>query len=91
MIELPDHPPHGTGRTAQLYEEVRSVAEEPRKMTREEALSIVLDAAGYWADELVEWIAPASDQFDDAESAEAERSQADDIWEAIAMLRGRDA
>lgn len=57
-------------------------------MTRDEALELVLDAADNWATELVEWIAPASDQFDDEESAENERTQADDIWDAIALLRG---
>ena len=57
-------------------------------MTRAEALRLVLDAADNWASELVEWIAPASDQFDDEESAEAERTQADDIWDAIELLRG---
>jgi len=56
-------------------------------MTHDEALTLVLDAADSWATELVEWIAPASDQFDDEESAESERSQADDIWEAIELLR----
>lgn len=56
-------------------------------MTREEALELVLDAADSWATELVEWIAPASDQFDDEESAAAERSQADEIWDAINLLR----
>jgi hypothetical protein len=57
-------------------------------MTHDEALELVLDAADNWATELVEWIAPASDQFDDEESAENERTQADDIWDAIALLRG---
>lgn len=56
-------------------------------MTRKEALDLVLSAADNWATELVEWIAPASDQFDDEESAEAERTQADDIWDAINLLR----
>ena len=56
-------------------------------MTEAEALEIVLSAADSWATELVEWIAPASDQFDDEESAEAERTQADDIWDAINLLR----
>ena len=56
-------------------------------MTRQEALTLVLDAAGNWADELVEWIAPASEQFDMEEDAEQERDLADDIWEAIELLR----
>lgn len=56
-------------------------------MTRQEALTLVLDAAGNWADELVEWIAPASDQFDMEEDAEQERDLADRIWEAIELLR----
>ena len=56
-------------------------------MTREEALKLVLDAADNWASELIEWIAPASDQFDMEEEAEQERNQADDIWEAIEILR----
>lgn len=50
------------------------------------ALQIVLDAAGYWRDELEEWIAPASDNFDDPESAACERSYADQIDEAIGVL-----
>ena len=56
-------------------------------MTRQEALTLVLDAAGNWADELTEWIAPASEQFDMEEDAEQERDLADDIWEAIELLR----
>ena len=59
-------------------------------MTRAEALELVLDAADNWATELIEWIAPASDQFDDEESAMNERTQADDIWEAIELLRQED-
>ena len=57
-------------------------------MTEAEALELVLGAADSWATELVEWIAPASDMFDDEESAESERTQADDIWDAITLLRG---
>lgn len=56
-------------------------------MTREEALELVLSAADNWASELVEWIAPASDQFDMDEEAEEERNLADEIWEAIELLR----
>lgn len=56
-------------------------------MTRAEALEIVLSAAGNWADELTEWIAPASEQFDMEEEAEQERDEADDIWDAINLLR----
>lgn len=56
-------------------------------MTRQEAMEIVLSAAGNWADELTEWIAPASDQFDMEEDAEQERDLADDILEAIELLR----
>lgn len=56
-------------------------------MTRDEALYLVLEAAGNWADELTEWIAPASDQFDMEEDAEQERNYADSIWEAIELLR----
>lgn len=56
-------------------------------LTRKRALELVLDAAGSWADELVEWIAPASEQFDMEEEAEQERDQADEIWEAIELLR----
>jgi hypothetical protein len=82
-IQLANHPPHGTGATAQLYEEVRRV-------TRDEALAIVIDAAGNWANELTEYIAPASEQFDDEESAESQRDASDEIWDAIEILRGRD-
>lgn len=60
-------------------------------MTKTEALKLVLDAADNWANELVEWIAPASDQFDMEEDAEEERNHADDIWEAIALLREEQA
>lgn len=56
-------------------------------MTPEEALELVLSAADNWAAELVEWIAPASDQFDMEEDAEYERDLADRIWEAIELLR----
>lgn len=56
-------------------------------MTHDEALAIVLDAADNWAAELIEWIAPASDQFDMPDEGEYERELADRIWEAIEMLR----
>ena len=82
-IEVANHPPHGTGETARLYEEVR-------KMTREEALQEVMDAADCWARELVDYIAPASEDFGDDESAQNQRQNADDIWEAIKILGGRD-
>lgn len=56
-------------------------------MTEAEALAVVIDAAWNWANELTEYIAPASEQFDDEESAEAQRDNADEIEEAIKVLR----
>jgi hypothetical protein len=84
MIELPDHPPHGTGHTAQLYEEVR-------RMSKDDALQIIMDAADNWARELVDYIAPASEDWNDQESADNQRENANQIWEAIKVLGGRDA
>lgn len=55
-------------------------------MTRKEAMQVVIDAAGNWANELTEYIAPASEQFDDDESAESQYDDADKIWEAIKLL-----
>jgi hypothetical protein len=56
-------------------------------MTEAEALEVVIDAAWNWANELTEYIAPASEEFDDEESAEGQRTQADEIEEAIKVLR----
>ena len=56
-------------------------------MTRAEALEVVIDAALNWQNELLEYIAPASEQFDDEESAESQRDTADEIDEAIKVLR----
>lgn len=55
-------------------------------MTRDEAMLIVCDAADRWRNELMEYIAPASEQFGDRESAEGERDAADEINEAIGVL-----
>lgn len=52
----------------------------------DKALQTVIDAAWSWRSELLEWIAPASDNFDDPESAESQRAYADDIDEAIGVL-----
>ena len=56
-------------------------------MTRDEALEVVIDAALNWQNELLEYIAPASEQFDDEESAEGQRENADEIDEAVKVLR----
>ena len=56
-------------------------------MTRQEALEVLFHAAAHWADELTEYIIPASEDFDDEESAEGQRQEADDIAEALALLR----
>jgi hypothetical protein len=53
------------------------------------ALAEVLDAAGYWADELVTYIAKASDEFRDHESAENQRANANNINTAIQLLSTR--
>lgn len=55
-------------------------------MTLQEALEAVTDAADSWANELEEYIAPASEQYDDEESAEVQRNQAEEIREAITVL-----
>lgn len=62
------------------------MADEGLKMTKDEALQIVLDAADSWANELVMYIAPASEDFDDQESAECQRDSAEEIYEAIKIL-----
>lgn len=59
-----------------------------RTTNKAEALEIVLDAAWNWANELTEYIAPASEDFDDEESAESQYDAADEIAEAVALLRG---
>jgi len=56
-------------------------------MTEAEALEVVIDAALNWQNELLEYIAPASEQFDDEESADSQRDNADEIDEAIKVLR----
>lgn len=57
-------------------------------MTKEEALAAVISAAGHWADELAEYIIPASEMFGDMDSAESQEDEADQIHEAIKVLRG---
>lgn len=47
-----------------------------------EDLRTLADAAVSWADELEEYIAPASERFEDEESAEGQKSQAQEIREA---------
>ena len=79
MIELPDHPPHGTGATAQMYEEVR-------RMTRDEALSVVIQAAENWLNELSEYIIPASEAAEDGCDYQ---TGYDEIEEAIKVLTRR--
>lgn len=49
-------------------------------------LDNVLDAAGSWANELTEYIAPASEQFEDEESAQNQQAQADEITAAVDRL-----
>lgn len=55
-------------------------------MTTSEALEIVALAAESWADELEQYIAPASEAFWDQESARAQRAQAEEIRAAIRTL-----
>lgn len=57
-------------------------------MTHKEALAVVIDAAWNWANELTEYIAPASEDFGDEESADVQLSEADKIADAISLLRG---
>ncbi|MGX5718381.1 hypothetical protein [Arthrobacter sp. MAHUQ-56] len=59
----------------------------PAESTVKSALSEVLDAAGSWADELTTYIAPASEQFHDEESATSQRDSASTIRAAIELLR----
>ena len=47
-----------------------------------EDLQTLADAADNWANELEEYIAPASERFEDTESAEGQKSQAQEIREA---------
>lgn len=68
----------------------RLMADEGLTMTKDEALQAVMDAADCWARELVDYIAPASEDFRDDESAANQRENADEIWEAIKILGGRD-
>lgn len=60
-------------------------------MTRDEALQVVVDAADYWARELVDYIAKASEDWGDDESAQSQRDNAEEIWEAIKVLRERES
>jgi hypothetical protein len=55
-------------------------------MTTAEALEIVTFAAASWAEELRQYIAPASEEFEDHESADAQRAQAGEIDAAIRTL-----
>ena len=56
-------------------------------MNKQDALQILRDAAGDWADELSAYIIPASKQFGDSESADAQQKQHDDIETALTVLR----
>jgi acetylglutamate kinase len=52
-----------------------------------ESLEMLTHAAGCWRQELQECIIPASQQFDDSESAQAQQAEAEGIAEAIAAAR----
>lgn len=61
----------------------------PRKLTRKEALGVLMQAADSWANELTEYIIPAeenSDEEDEMESVLARKEQVDRIYEAIELL-----
>jgi hypothetical protein len=53
------------------------------------ALAEIIDAAGHWSRELVDYIAKASDNYGDDESGENQRKNAADISAAIELLTGR--
>ena len=53
------------------------------------ALAEIIDAAGHWSRELVDYIAKASDNYGDDESSEIQRKNAADISAAIELLTGR--
>ena len=63
-----------------------------RKLTRGEALQVLMDAADMWANELTEYIIPAEDMVDSCEweeNADAtanRRENVDRIYEAIELL-----
>lgn len=63
-----------------------------RKMTRKEAVAVLMDAADSWANELTEYIIPAedrddTDEWEDNMSTTANRKeQVDRIYEAIKLL-----
>lgn len=48
-----------------------------------EALEMLTHAAGCWRQELQEYIIPASQQFEDSESAQTQQAEAEAIAEAI--------
>lgn len=61
----------------------------PRKLTRKEALGVLMEAAGYWANELTEYIIPAEEDSDDEDEMESvlhRKEQVDRIYEAIELL-----
>jgi hypothetical protein len=63
-----------------------------RKLTRKEAIAVLMDAANSWSDELAEWIIPAddrddTDEWEDNMSTTANRKdQIARIEEAIGLL-----
>lgn len=52
-----------------------------------ETLETLTHAAGCWRQELQEYIIPASQQFEDSESAQSQQAEAEAIAEAMADAR----
>lgn len=74
------------------YNEGWTLPRRRRKLTRKEAIGVLMEAADSWSDELAEWIIPAddrddTDEWEDNMSTTANRKeQIARIEEAIALL-----
>jgi len=62
------------------------IAALPKESRVSAALEEITSAAAYWSNELVTYIAKSSDDYNDAESAANQRSNAEDINAAIKLL-----
>jgi hypothetical protein len=73
-------------RSAMSKPDQRALADTLRAVLNEAELAdlrILIEAASQWADQLINHIAPSSEQFQDFDSAYSERDQALDIGNAL--------
>lgn len=74
------------------YNEGWTLPRRRRKLTRKEAIAVLMDAANSWSDELAEWIIPADDRDDTDEwednmdTTANRKGQIARIEEAIGLL-----